>query len=90
MKAVSWPSGTHYVDEANLTAAFFEGVTRGGDAPLLYEKREQTWQAHTWNEVADTVRRLAGVLVQAGVGSRRCLFCCCFPETFCISSHYML
>ena len=42
IKAASWPSGTHYVVEANLAAAFFTGVTQGGDAPLMYEKRAQS------------------------------------------------
>mgnify|MGYP001436039046 FL=1 len=69
MKAASWPPGTHYVDEANLAAAFFTGVTQGGDAPLMYEKRTQSWQGRSWNEVANSVRRLASVLVDAGVSA---------------------
>ena len=69
MKAASWPPGTHYVDEANLAIAFFTGVTRGGDAPLMYEKRAQSWQGRSWNEVANSVRRLASVLVDAGVSA---------------------
>ncbi len=69
MKSTSWSPGTHYVDEANLAAAFFDGAARGGDAPLFYEKREQIWQCYSWNEVADAVRRLARVLVDAGVSA---------------------
>lgn len=68
-KAASWPPGTHYVDEANLAAAFFNGVAGGGDEPLMFEKREQAWYGLSWNEVADSVRRLASVLVDAGVGA---------------------
>ena len=69
MKAASWPPGTHYVDEANLAAAFFTGVTQGGDAPLMYEKRTQSWQGRSWNEVANSVRQMASVLVDAGVSA---------------------
>ena len=67
MKSASWPTGTHYIHEANLASAFFNGVATGGDTPLLYEKREQIWQYRSWNEVADSVRRLATVLIDAGV-----------------------
>ncbi len=69
MKATTWPPGRHYVDEANLAAAFFTGVARGGDAPLMFEKRAQTWKGRSWNEVANSVRRLASVLVNAGIGA---------------------
>ena len=44
-------------------------VTQGGDAPLMYEKRAQSWQGRSWNEVANSVRRLASVLVDAGVSA---------------------
>ena len=67
MNALSWPPGRHYIKEANLSAAFFASVNKGGDSPLLYEKRGETWQGRSWNEVADSVKRLANVLAEAGV-----------------------
>jgi len=67
MSGQRWPSGTHYVKEANLPAAFFKGAVVGGDAPLLFEKHKNEWHSHSWNEVAESVRRLANVLVSAGI-----------------------
>ena len=67
MNALSWPPGRHYIEEANLGAAFFAGAKKGGDTPLLYKKFGETWQGMSWNEVADSVRRLANVLTEAGV-----------------------
>ena len=68
MTAQSWPSGTHYVTEANLAASFFKGVTTGGDASLLFEKKNNEWHGQSWKQVADTVSRIANLLITAGVG----------------------
>ena len=67
MKQQEWPAGTHYVTEANLSRAFFDGVTKGADKPLLFEKADGEWKGHSWNKVASDVRKLATVLVNAGV-----------------------
>ena len=67
MQQQSWPEGRHYVEDANLPRAFFEGVTEGGDAPLLFEKRNGEWSGRSWNEAATEVRKLARVLIDAGV-----------------------
>jgi long-chain acyl-CoA synthetase len=65
----NWPAGTHYVETANLAEAFFENAAIGGDADLLFEKHDGEWRGRSWNAVADQVRRLASVLVDAGVGA---------------------
>lgn len=67
MQQQEWPHGTHYVTEANLPRAFFDGVAKGADSPLLFEKSDDQWIGHSWNDVAADVRRLASVLVNAGV-----------------------
>ena len=67
MTGDKWPSGTHYVEKANLSAAFFESAETSRDKPLLFEKRNGEWVAQSWNKVADDVRRLAAVLVATGV-----------------------
>ena len=63
----NWPPGKHYVEDANLPAAFFANVEDGGDSKLLFEKVETEWRGHSWRLVADDVRRLAAVLVNSGV-----------------------
>ena len=63
----NWPPGKHYVEDANLPAAFFANVEDGGDSKLLFEKVETEWRGHSWHSVADDVRRLAAVLVNSGV-----------------------
>ena len=63
----NWPPGKHYVEDANLPAAFFANVEDGGDSKLLFEKVETEWRGHSWRSVADDVRRLAAVLVNSGV-----------------------
>ena len=65
----NWPAGTHYAEEANLPAAFFASATLGGGSKLLFEKKDGEWTGHSWDVVADKVRRLAAVLVEAGVGA---------------------
>ena len=67
MNAEHWPSGKHYIEDANLPAAFFSNVEDGGDSKLLFEKIENEWRGHSWRKVADDVRRLAAVLVKCGV-----------------------
>ena len=63
----NWPPGKHYVEDANLPAAFFANVEDGGDSKLLFEKVETEWRGHSWHSVGDDVRRLAAVLVNSGV-----------------------
>ena len=67
MNAEHWPSGEHYIEDANLPAAFFSNVEDGGDSKLLFEKIENEWRGHSWRKIADDVRRLAAVLVKCGV-----------------------
>ena len=67
MQTQAWPPGTHYVSQANLPRSFFDAAEQGGDAPLLFEKRDGEWQGQSWNSVAEDVRRLAQVLINAGV-----------------------
>jgi len=67
MQTQAWPPGTHYVSQANLPRSFFDAAERGGDGPLLFEKRDGEWQGQSWNAVAEDVRRLAQVLINAGV-----------------------
>ena len=67
MSEDNWPSGTHYIEDANLPAAFFTNVEGGGDSKLLFEKVDGEWRGHSWHSVADDVRRLASVLVNCGV-----------------------
>ena len=62
-----WPPGTHYIDTANLPAAFFANVESGGDKGLLVSKVDGEWRSISWRQVADRVCRLAGVLVGRGV-----------------------
>ena len=63
----NWPPGTHYIENANLPAAFFANVEDGGDSELLFEKVDTEWRGHSWHSVANDVRRLAAVLVNCGV-----------------------
>ena len=67
MSEDNWPPGTHYIEDANLPAAFFANVEDGGDSKLLFEKVDTEWRGHSWLAVADDVRRLASVLVNCGV-----------------------
>ena len=68
MHGDQWPSGTHYVENANLPAAFFANVEAGGDSGLLFEKTETGWKSHSWSTVADHVSRMAAFLVARGIG----------------------
>ena len=68
MHGNQWPSGTHYVENANLPAAFFANVEAGGDSGLLFEKTETGWKSHSWSTVADHVSRMAAFLVARGIG----------------------
>ena len=43
----NWPAGTHYVESANLAAAFFENAAAGGDADLLFEKHDGEWSGRS-------------------------------------------
>jgi len=62
-----WPAGKHYVETANLPAAFFANVDAGGDRDLLVSKVDGEWRGISWRRVADQVRRLASILVERGV-----------------------
>ena len=52
----------------NLVDMFFEQAALMGDSPMLYTKKDGTWQSQSWREVADQVRRLADALRVVGVG----------------------
>ena len=62
-----WPAGKHYVETANLPAAFFANVEAGGDRDLLISKVDGEWRGISWQRVADQVKRLANILVDCGV-----------------------
>ena len=68
MNGDQWPAGSHYVESANLAAAFFANVEAGGDRALLFEKKDGSWHSHSWVTVADHVRRLAAFLIESGIG----------------------
>lgn len=53
----------------SLTAMFFEQAARLGDKPLLWAKREGTWQPLTWNQTAGSVTALAGGLRALGMAA---------------------
>jgi long-chain acyl-CoA synthetase len=61
---------SRYVTKANLAGAFFENAAMLGAKPLLFHKSKGRWTGKNWNEVADSVRRLAGALVAAGIKPR--------------------
>ncbi|MDC0649682.1 long-chain fatty acid--CoA ligase [Alphaproteobacteria bacterium] len=61
---------SRYVTKANLASAFFENAAVLGDKPLLFHKSKGKWTGKSWDEVADSVRRLAGALVAAGIKPR--------------------
>ena len=63
MTEENWPPGTHYIQTANLPAAFFANVDAGGDSDLLISKIDGEWRGISWRHVADQVRRLANILV---------------------------
>ena len=56
---------SRYVTKANLAGAFFENAAMLGAKPLLFHKSKGKWTGKNWDEVADSVRRLAGALVAA-------------------------
>ena len=61
---------SRYVTKANLAGAFFENAAMLGEKPLLFLKSKGKWTGKNWYEVADSVRRLAGALVAAGIKPR--------------------
>ncbi len=61
---------SRYVTKANLAGAFFENAAMLGDKPLLFLKSKGKWTGKNWDEVADSVKRLAGALVAAGIKPR--------------------
>ena len=61
---------SRYVTKANLAGAFFENASMLGEKPLLFHKSKAKWTGKNWGEVADSVRRLAGALVAAGIKPR--------------------
>ena len=54
---------------ANLPRAFFSLADSAGDKPLFFNKQNGAWQGLSWAEVSTSVRKLAGVLVAAGVAA---------------------
>ena len=61
---------SRYVTRANLAGAFFENAAMLGEKPLLFHKSKGKWTDKNWDEVGDSVRRLAGALVAAGIKPR--------------------
>lgn len=61
---------SRYVTKANLAGAFFENAAILGKKPLLFHKSKGKWSGKNWDEVADSVKRLAGALVAAGIKPR--------------------
>ena len=61
---------SRYVTKANLAGAFFENAAMLGEKPLLFLKSKGKWTGKNWYEIADSVRRLAGALVAAGIKPR--------------------
>ena len=61
---------SRYVTKANLAGAFFENAAALDKKPLLFHKNKGKWTGRNWDEVADSVRRLAGALVAAGIKPR--------------------
>ena len=61
---------SRYVTKANLAGAFFENAAVLDKKPLLFHKNKGKWTGRNWDEVADSVRRLAGALVAAGIKPR--------------------
>ena len=61
---------SHYVKDANLVSAFFKNADKEGNKPLLFHKKRGKWRGENWTDVADSVRRLAGALVAAGLKPR--------------------
>ncbi|MDB3880477.1 AMP-binding protein, partial [Alphaproteobacteria bacterium] len=61
---------SRYVTKANLAGTFFENAAMLGEKPLLFIKSKGKWTGKNWYEVADSVRRLAGALVAAGIKPR--------------------
>ena len=65
-----------YTSNVNLVSAFFKNVVSEGEKPLLFHKKKGKWTGATWNEIADSIKRLSGALVAAGVQPRdRVLIC---------------
>ena len=52
---------------ANLAGRFFAIAETVGDKPLFFRKIDGSWQGLSWAEVNHNVRKLASVLVAAGV-----------------------
>ena len=61
---------SRYVTKANLAGVFFENAAVLGEKPLLFHKSKGKWTGKNWNQVADSVRRLAAALVDAGIKPR--------------------
>jgi len=56
-----------YAAVPNLPTMFFDQARRHGDRPFLWVKRDKTYVPLSYAAVAETVRRLAGGLIQLGV-----------------------
>ena len=58
---------SHYVDHANLGAAFFERAALHPEKPLLFDKRDGEWKGQSYKAVAEKTRRLAAFLMAQGI-----------------------
>ena len=64
------------VSNANLVSAFFKNAVSLGEKPLLFHKKKGKWTGTTWNDIADSIKRLSGALVAAGVQPRDRVMIC--------------
>ena len=48
----------HYVEQANLAAAFFATCEEAPDALLFFDKRDGSWQGRTRGDIAEMVGRM--------------------------------
>ena len=64
------------ISDVNLVSAFFRNAVSQGDKPLLFHKKRGKWTGTTWHEVGESVKRLSGALVAAGVQARDRVIIC--------------
>ena len=68
--------GQNDIHNANLVSAFFKNAVSQAERPLLFHKKKGKWTGATWSEVAESIKRLSGALVAAGVQPRDRIMIC--------------